>query len=157
MAVVTITAASAIPLPKQHHIGVQALHFQYAAGGTAIGTAGDTVILGKLPHQATILDVAARLGTKADTVATLVFFITKGKTASATSTLAVIGTQSTSSTGGTMFFRPGATTELPMVVSLSDDDAIQYALLKVRFAAGTATVSFSIDGYITFAMNAEPS
>jgi hypothetical protein len=157
MAVVTITAAAAVAPPKQHHVGVQSLHFQYAAGATAIGTVGDTLILAKLPHQATILDMAARLGQKADTAASLIFFITKGKTASETTTLAIIGTISDSATAGTVHFRPGATTELPYVVSLSDDDAIQYALLKVRFAVGTATASFSIDGWINFAMNAEPS
>lgn len=156
MPVVTVTAAAAVPLPKQHHVGVQALHFQYAAGATAIGTVGDVVILGKLPHQATILDMACRLGQKADTAASIIFFVTKGNTASPTSTLAVIGTISNSATGGTVHFRPGATTELPFVVSLSDDDAIKYAILKARFAVGTATASFSIDGWISFAMNAEP-
>lgn len=156
MAAVTTTTAAGVPLPKAHHIGVQALHFQYASGAGTFGTIGDTLVLGKLPNHATVLDVMAHLGSKADTVATMVFFITKGKTASDTTTLAVIGTVSASSTGGTVTFRPGATTELPHIVSLSDDDGIQYAVLKMRCAAGTASVSFSLDGYITFALNAEP-
>lgn len=156
MTAVTITAAAGVPLPKAHHIGVQALHFQYASGATKVGTIGDTLVLGKLPNHGTVLDVMAHLGAKADTVATMVFFITKGNPASDTTTLAIVGTVSASSTGGVVTFRPGALTELPHQISLSDDDGIQYAVLKMRFAAGTETVSFSLDGYVTFALNAEP-
>ena len=156
MAVVTVTAAAGIPLPKAHHVGVQALHFQYEGGGTSIGTPGDTIILGKLPNKGTVLDMASRVDTNADTSSAVVFFITKGNPASETTTLAILGTISNSATLGAVMFRPGAVWA-PYKVSLSDDDGTQYALLKVRFAAGTATTSMSMDGYITFAMNAEPS
>lgn len=155
MAVVTVTAASALPLPKAHHVGVQALHFSFDGGATAVGTPGDTVVLGKLPNKATVLDAAARVHSLADTAASHVFFITKGKPASETTTLAVLGTISNSATLGAVMFRPTAAFA-PFKVSLSDDDGTQYALLKMRWAVGTATVSFSCDGYISFAMNAEP-
>lgn len=160
MAAVTVTVSAALGQPKGHHVGVQALRFTKAFGATAFGTIGDTLVLGKIPNRATVLDCMSRFQAKAATgAATLCWFITKGNPDSDTSTLAVLGSLTTSN-DVELTFRPGVGTGngsngLPFQVSLSDDDGVQYALLKVRFVAGTETTSFAIDGWVSFAMNAQ--
>lgn len=148
----TYTASAYLLNPKQVHVGNQSRHFMF--NGLAFGTTGDTVLLCKIPNRATIIDGWARFGS-GYTVGTFGLNVTKGKTASATTVLGNLGTLSASTGQQTFNFR-GSTALAPFQVSLSDDDGIQYAVLKlVVSTAMSATSSVSIDGVIVWAMDAE--
>jgi hypothetical protein len=150
----TLTAAAAQPgvSPKQGHIGVQCEVF--ASTGMASLAASDVVLCCKIPNGATILDMAARVGHKADTQATVGFFVAKAGDGSG-SALFTFGAQVLSATGGTVLFRPTtASLFIPGTkVSLSDDAAVQYALLKISVTAGTTTTSMSFGGWVSYVMD----
>lgn len=149
----TLTASSYAGQPKQCHVGNQSYHFFFNGGSTASGSAGDVVLLGKIPNRATVLDLRVR-GTSAAAASTWVFYITKGKTASQSTTLATLGTI-TVVTAGALIRANDAFA--PFVVSLSDDDAVQFAVLKAQcLGSTTSSTSLSFDGALVWAMNAEP-
>lgn len=152
----TLTASAFLLQPKQVHTGNQSRHFVFAGNMLSIG---DVALLCKIPNGATIIDVWARYGTpSSDGGGAISLHITKGKSASQTSTLGVIGTISGSSATAILNWRAGATMA-PFKVSLSDDDAVQYAVLKARLQTAPASITgsgtCSIDGVIVWAMDAE--
>lgn len=149
---VTYTAAPAQPgvQPKGGHIGVQTEVFAF--NGTALISAGDVVLACKIPNFATVLDCGIRLFLKDDTQATVNVFVAKVNDGSA-SAIFTMGSQLLSSTGGAVMFRPTGTFQGPTRISLSDDAAVQYALLKFGIAAGSSTTSFSCNGWVTYAMD----
>lgn len=150
----TLTAAAAQPgvQPKGYQTGVQVECF--SSGGMASLAASDVVLCCKVPNGATIIDMLARVGHKADTQATVNFFVAKASDGSA-SALFTFGSQVLSATGGTVLFRPTtASAFIPGTkISLSDDAAVQYALLKISVTAGTTTTSMSFGGCVTFTMD----
>jgi hypothetical protein len=138
-------------MPKQIEVGVVNKTFTHA--GTASAAAGDIVLGCKIPTGATVLDMLCRVGHKADTQATAHFFVAKVGDGSAT-TVVEFGTQVLSATGGTVLFRPTtASLFAPTKISLSDDAAVQYAMLKVSIQAGTTTTSFSLAGVVLYTMD----
>lgn len=147
----TFTCAAALPgvQPKQAHTGVQAETFSYAA---ATAAAGDVVLACKIPHGATVLDCLIRMHQKSDTQATAHVFVAKVGDGSAT-VVVEMGTQLLSATGGAVMYRPSIGFLGPNRISLSDDAAVQYAMLKISLQAGTTTASFSINGYVSFCMD----
>lgn len=147
----TFTCSAALPgvQPRGGHIGVQAKTFFHAA--TASAAAGDVVLGCKIPTGATVLDCAVRIGHKADTQATASVFIAKVGDGS-TTVIVMMSTQVLSATGGTVLVRPNASWA-PNRISLSDDAAIQYAMLKIGISAGTTTTSFSINGWVSYQMD----
>lgn len=148
----TYTAATAVPQPRAPHTGLQAAVFRYSSGQTMIGTSSDVVVLCKIPNTATVLDMRARVVSRNDGGGELRMYLTHGKTASETTTLAVISSLSVSVTVGTLRMEPAAGFA-PFRLSITDATSIQYAWLKIMWLNSTATASFSIDGYITYAMN----
>ncbi len=149
----TFTAASFLSAPKQVHTGNQSRHFQYS--GLALGTAGDTIYLAKIPNKATIVDCWARFAS-GYAAGTFGLIVTKGNTASATSILGTVQTISASTASQTLNMR-STVSIAPFQVSLSDDDAVQYAVLKftVSTAMASASASVSLDGVVIWAMDAE--
>jgi len=147
----TFTCSAALPgvQPKMAHTGVQAKTFFHAA--TASAAAGDVVLGCKIPSGATVLDCAVRVGHRADTQATANIFVAKVGDGSGTA-IFQLATQVLSATGGTVLVRPNAAWA-PTKISLSDDAAIQYAMLKVSIQAGTTTTSFSLNGYVSYIMD----
>ena len=150
----TFTCSAALPgvQPKAYQTGVIAKTFLHAA--TASAAAGDVVLGCKIPHGAMVIDCAVRVGHKADTQATANIFIAKVGDGSATA-IVQMATQVLSATGGTVLVRPNAAWA-PTRISLSDDAAIQYAMLKVSIQAGTTTTSFSLAGYVSYMMDSHP-
>lgn len=149
----TLTASSYAGQPKQVHVGNISAHVYFNGGSTAAGSAGDVILLGKVPNRATVLDLRIR-GTSAAAGGTWVFYLTKGKTASQSTTLATIGTLTV---GTTAVVARANDAFAPFQVSLSDDDAVQYAVLKAQcLGSTTSSTSLSFDGAIVWAMNAEP-
>jgi len=151
---VTYTAAPAQPgvQPKGAHTGVQTEVFSYQ--GTAAISAGDVVLLCKIPNFATVLDCAIKLATKNDTTASvLTVFIAKVNDGAA-SAISTFGTSGTTTTAGSVMFRPANAFSGPFRISLSDDAGVQYALLKMSVTTlATSTTSFSANGYVTYAMD----
>lgn len=147
----TFTCSAALPgvQPKGMESGVQCKVFAHAA--TASAAAGDVVLACKIPHGATVLDAMIRVGHRADTQATVNVFLAKVGDGSATA-IASMGTQVLSATGTAQLFRP-LTPWAPTRISLSDDAAVQHALLKISIQAGTTTTSFSCNGYVTYTMD----
>ena len=147
----TVTCSAALPgvSAKQHPTGAITKYFTRA--DVASLAAGDVVLCCKLPDRAMILDCAIRMGHRADTQATANVFLAKSGDGSA-SAIASMGTQVLSATGGAQMFRP-STAWVPTRISLSDDAAVQHALLKVSVQAGTTTTSFSLAGYILYSMD----
>lgn len=150
----TLTAAAAQPgvSPKQGHFGVQCEVF--SSDAMASLAASDVVLCCKIPHGATVLDMACRVGHRADTQATVNFFVAKTNEGSGTA-LFTFGSQVLSATGGTVLFRPTtASLFAPGTrISLSGDAAVQYALLKISVTAGTTTTSMSFNGYVQYTMD----
>ncbi|MNG40713.1 hypothetical protein D3C84_1294380 [compost metagenome] len=64
---------------------------------------------------------------------------------------------SISSSTVSSFVRAGAgsaaLTWVPTKISLSDDAAVQYAMLKVGISAGSTTTSFSLNGWVSYTMD----
>lgn len=147
----TFTCSAALPgvAPKQVHVG--AISKVFNRPDVASAAAGDVVLCCKIPNRAMVLDCAIRMGHRADTQATANVFLAKDSDGSATA-IAQMGTQVLSATGGAVMFRP-STTWTPTRISLSDDAAVQYALLKVSVQAGTTTTSFSMAGYVLYSMD----
>lgn len=151
MATITASAATAGAQPKGYQTGVQCAKIFHAA--TVSAAAGDVVLACKIPNGATIIDMLCRVGHKADTQATAHFFVAKDSNGSA-SALVDFGTQVLSATGASVLFRPTtASLFAPTRISLSDDAAIQHALLKVSIQAGTTTTSFSLGGMVLYTMD----
>lgn len=149
----TFTCSAALPgvQPKALHEGEQCKVFSHAA--TASAAAGDVVLCCKIPNRAIVLDASIRIGHKADTQATANVFLAKVGDGSATA-IASMGTQVLSATGASVLFRPtSASLWAPTRISLSDDSAVQYAMLKISIQAGTTTTSFSCNGYVTYTMD----
>lgn len=149
----TLTAVAAQPgvCAKGYQTGVQCELFSSAA--MASMAAADVVLCCKIPTGATLLDMACRVGHKADTQATVNFFVAKINDGPSTA-IATFGSQVLSATGGTVLFRPTtASLFLPTKISLSDDAAVQYALLKISITSGTTTTSMSFGGYVMFTMD----
>lgn len=149
----TLTAAAAQPgvMPKSYQTGVQCELF--SSGGMASLAASDVVLCCKIPTGATVIDMLCRVGHKADTQATVNLFVAKVNEGSGTA-LFTFGSQVLSATGGTVLFRPTtASLFLPTKISLSDDAAVQYALLKISVTAGTTTTSFSFGGAVLYTMD----
>lgn len=150
----TFTASTAIPQPRAPHTGVQAAIFRYSSSTTAIGTSSDAVYLCKVPNKAMVLDMRARVRSINDGSGELRMYLTKGQTACDTSTLATIASLSISVTVGRQLMVPSVAFA-PFQLSITDATSHQYAWLKIMFLNSSATVSFSIDGHILYAMNVE--
>lgn len=155
MAVTTLTASAFLAQPKQVHTGLQCRRLVFNSGATAFGTAGDVCYLAKIPNRATVVGCRIFLSSgAAGSIANVI--VTKGKTASATTTLAVLGSFTTSAALARFDMGSLGIVGSHFQVSLSDDDGVQYAVLKLHFTAGTsATASVSLEGVVTWAMDAE--
>lgn len=148
----TFTCNAALPgvQPKGYQTGVQTEVFATAA---AISPAASDVILAcKIPNGATILDCAVRIHDKADTASVYNIFIAKVGDGSGTAIMQ-LATATLSSTGGASLIRPTSVFFPGTKVSLSDDAAVQYAMLKVSKTSGTTTASVTLAGQITFTMD----
>lgn len=150
MATVTCNAALSGVQPKAYQTGVQSEFFATAAAFSA--AAGDVVLACKLPNKATILDCCIRLHDKADTASVYNVFVAKVGDGSASAAFQ-LATQQVSSTGGAVMVRPTNVFFPGTKVSLSDDAAVQYAMLKISKTSGTTTASVTIAGWVSYTMD----
>ena len=147
----TWTASTALASARAPHTGIQAKVFRFSGGNNLVGSNGDVVVLCKVPNSATVFDVQARVNTRNDDGGDLRVYLTRAGR-SETVTLASIGSLSISVLASPLRFT-SANGFAPFRLSITDAEALQYAWLKCQFINSTATASFSIDGYIFYAMN----
>lgn len=148
----TFTCNSALPgvPPKGYQTGVQCETFATAA--TISPAASDVILACKIPNGATILDCSVRIHDKADTASVYNIFIAKVGDGSGTAIMQ-LATATVSSTGGAALVRPTSVFFPGTKISLSDDAAVQYAMLKVSKTSGTTTASVSLAGMITYSLD----
>lgn len=147
----TFTASTATSSARSPHTGIQAKVFRFSGGSTPVGSTGDVIVLSKIPNAATVFDVQARVNTRNDSGGELRLYLTRAGR-SETGTLAGVGSLSISTLASPLRFT-SANGFAPFRLSITDAEALQFAWLKCQFLNGTATASFSIDGYIFYAMN----
>jgi hypothetical protein len=142
VAAVTYTATTGMTNSPRSNNGDNVVVFSKSLSAFH-GTVGSAVVFCKVPNHAIVYDAAyACAGATAAVTATLLE-LQLGSTAIAATTSA------NQATAG--YNRSGL---LPLKVSLSDDAAVQYAILRLYCTtAGTASTSLSIAGYIAYSMD----
>lgn len=126
MAAITYTSTSvANNQIRKLHEGVTALTVNYNSGATSI-SAGDVILLARVPHGCTILDFVENHSTGA---ATGVFDI------GLTSNLSAFGTALAQATVNR------ATKGIPYDISVSDDSNVRYVTVAAVKISGTTTTS----------------
>lgn len=139
VAAVTYTATTGMSNPARQNVGDNVVVFSKSLGQFH-ATASSAVVLCKVPNHAIIYDAAyACAGATAAVTATLLELRVNGVAIAAT-------TSANQATAG--LNRAGL---LPYKVSLSDDAALQYAVVSLMCTtAGTASTSLSIAGFIKY-------
>lgn len=126
--------------------GVNTLPFDFNSGTAKTGTLSDMVLLGKIPNGALITTKKITFGVST-AAATHWALILLGVDADGTfTTIATLMPSLTASTALAQF-----TDHRPVKLSLSDDRAIQYAILALNCTTGaSATVSTSFYGSVDY-------
>lgn len=132
--------------PKGAHLGLNVLPFDCNSGASKFGTLSDVFLLGKVPNGALITDADIRFGANL-AAATHCSLVLLGIDAAGTfTTVATLIASMTSSVTAAIF-----SSRVPTKLSLSDDRAIQYAVLALNVTTGgSETVSFSFQGVLKF-------
>lgn len=129
---------------------VQSWEYQ-GIGNTA---PGDVILCCKIPNGATIIDAAVRIGHKADTQATVQLYVNSvGQ--STISTIVNMGAFAGSATAQGLL-RPvtaGTGWRVKKVELSEAGGGAPYALFKVSYSTGTTTTSFSMNGWVSYAMD----
>lgn len=131
--------------PKAVHAGGNTLPFHVNSGGTKMGTLSDVVLLGKIPSGALITSKEVRLG--AASAATHWQLQLLAYDAQGTFTVIATLIDSMTGSGTAASFRDIQ----PYKLSLSDDRAIQYAVLALNCSTGASeTASTSMQGFVHY-------
>jgi hypothetical protein len=147
---ITVTAnlAPSVSPRADNRGGLTAVSFHKQMGATKFGTIGDVMLLAKLPNHARIIDFNASVGilNAAATVEAILYRVESIGASGTLGTLAAL-----SQVMGSFTIAAGVTklagAQVHPVVSLSDDAAVQFAVLAFKVAAtATESVSFSING-----------
>ena len=141
----TCTAYSG-PIQTSHNGAPVIVPFRKSSVATKYGTAGDTVLLAKIPTGALLVDaVVFKNGPATAVVSDLVIW--NGDGTSGTTTL--ITSISAGGGVGVTFHLDGAYMG-NYRVSMSDDNALRYATLALRATSGSETVSLEVAGYVMY-------
>lgn len=131
---------------KGAHIGLNVLPFDFNSGASKLGTLSDMVLLGKIPNGALITDVDIRFGANLAAATHCSLLLLATDAAGTFSSVATLIASMTSSTTAALF-----SMHVPTKLSLSDDRAIQYAVLALNVTTGASeTVSFSFQGVVKY-------
>jgi hypothetical protein len=151
MATVTVTLQASLDQPRENHRGGGTVvkSFSGMPGAQSIGTAGDVVLLSKLPNQANVLDILGYVQC-ASTSLQGIIAVTEVLPAGTLSFRATLCSLSAVTAGGPL--KTGIF--VPYKVSISDDAAVQHAMLALKFSGGSASTSFSINGAVLYDVNA---
>jgi hypothetical protein len=131
--------------PRAVHAGVNALVFsknQADNAGVIFGTAGDVMLLGKLPNGATLLSADGRVGVMSTTLNYVLRVVYPFAGGTTFTTISPVLT-------ATSVVRLSLTA--PYKVSISDSEPLNYATLQLYVTTGaSATTSFSIGGMVLY-------
>ena len=144
MATVTVSLiASGEPARTNPNTGLTCRPF--VSGNVTFGGSTDVMRLARMPNQARIVDVTGYVQCAATSVqgVLVVAEVLANGTLSARSTLCSISAVTAGGAIKTGIF-------IPAKVSLSDDAAVQYAMLAIVASGGTQSTSFSINGAILY-------
>lgn len=132
--------------PKEAHVGLNVLPWDFNSGATKFGTLSDVLLLGKIPNGALIIDQDIRFGVSTAGAAHWQLLLLATEANGTFSTLATLIASMTQSLTAAVFKNV-----VPTKVSLSDDRAVQYAVLALNCSTGASeTVSVSIQGSVKF-------
>lgn len=148
MAARTLTNVNYNAGPKQVHVGLNAVAWDFNSGATKFGTLSDMVFLAKIPNGALITDQDVIIGAKKQDGAayTAGLILLAVEALGTLSQLAVLIPSMTATTAAVVF-----TSKIPYKLSLSDDRAVKYAVLALNVTTGASeTASVSIQGGIKY-------
>jgi hypothetical protein len=147
MAARTLTYTINMSAPaKGAHIGLNVLPFDCNSGATKFGTLSDVFLLGKIPTGALITDVDIRFGANGAAATHCALTLLATDAAGTFTTIATLIGSMTGSATAALF-----SSHVPTKLSLSDDRAVQYAVLALNVTTGaTETVSFSFQGVVKY-------
>jgi hypothetical protein len=133
--------------PKGVHRGLNVIPFDFNSGATKFGTLSDMVLLGKVPNGALITDVDIRFGAaKQDNFHAALILMAVDALGTFSTIATLIGSMTASSTAAAVF-----KSVIPTKLSLSDDRAVQYAVLALNVTTGPSeTVSISFQGSVKY-------
>lgn len=142
VAPVTYTATTGMRNAPRQNIGDNVVVFSKTLSDFHT-TVSSAVVLCKIPNHAIVYDAAYGCAGATAAVTATLLELRVGSTAIAATTSANQATAGLNRSG-----------LLPYKVSLSDDAALQYAILRLQVTtAGTATTSLSIAGYVAYSMD----
>lgn len=134
--------------PRSRQAGLQALRIEYKSAGTVVGSAGDVILLARLPANWDMVNFVIRGSVPTDTNPQSWFaHVTPGNPASHTSTMAA---------PRAVAFSVSAVNSLPShsmffeQIRLSTGDSYQFTQLKMICNSGSATTSLSIIGMLLY-------
>lgn len=137
-------------VPAKLHAGLQALAFDFNSGANKLGTVSDMVLLGKIPNGAVITDGLVSFGAQKNAAQTYTLLLLAVDASGTFSTLATLSAASGSITSNASTAQ-NYTIIGPTKVSLSDDRAVQYAVLALNCTVGgSETTSSSFQGHVKY-------
>lgn len=150
---VTANVAPSVSARADARGGVTAVSFSKNSGAVAFGTATDAMLLAKLPNKARILDVNATIYTKSATThwTVVAYRVESVGTKGTLGTLSVMHTIMGSFTVAAAGSANLAGVMTYPQISLSDDAAVQFAVLGLKCGTGaSASTSFLADGNVIY-------
>lgn len=152
MATATVTLATfANPPRAMPNGGITSQAFKITTGvATSVGTAGDQIWLCKIPNGARILDCQLTMDVTADSWSTRVILarVESVGTSGTLGSLSVMSEVLQTLSGSVTLAHTGV--PFYPICSLSDDAAVQFAVLALEFSGGTQTKSMILDGRVVY-------
>lgn len=145
----TYSASVMTAQPKRVHAGANVVHGNFNLGATA-SSAGDIIMLAKIPTGAVVTGIRVDHSTGA-TAQALSYGLATGGPAGAATYSAFISSlaQATVSTTGVV----GG---IPYTVSVSDTDPNKYGVFSAKVESGTATTSLIVNFCLTYQVDQIP-
>jgi hypothetical protein len=144
MATVTVTCQASLDQPRDNYRGAL-VGKKFSSGNVTFGAGTDVMRLAKLPHGATVVDVVGDVQCAATSVQG-VLVVSEVLASGTLSTRATLCSISAVTAGGPI--KTGRF--VPYTISLSDDAAVQHAMLAIVVSGGTQSTSFSILGTVVY-------
>lgn len=131
---------------KAVHVGTNVIPFDFNSGTTKFGTLSDVLLLGKVPNGALITQKSVRFGANANAAEHFALVLLVPEAGGTLSAYATLVASMTGSATAQVF-----NDVIPYKLSLSDDRAVQYAILALNCTTGgSETVSFSLQGFVEY-------
>ena len=132
--------------PQEIHSGVNVLPWNFNSGATKWGTLSDVILLGKIPNGALLTSKNLRFGASGAAAIHVQLQLLATEALGTYSVLSTVIASMTASTAVATF-----QDDIPVRVSLSDDRAVQFAVLALNCSTGASgTVSFSTQGHVEY-------